>query len=242
MKTYLNVLIVAFTLVVVACIASYVYSQKITNKEIIVVTGLGEKDFTSDLIVWSGYYTRTNSNLKQAYELLGADTKEIKVYLSKKGVEEDEIVFASVNISQNYDYIYDKLGNSSRIFTGYSLSQQVEIKSKDINLIEKVSREITELINAGVELNSYAPQYYYTQLAELKKEMIATATKDAHTRAEIIATNSAATLGKLKLARMGVFQIIAQNSTEDYSWGGSYNTSSKEKTATITMKLEFGIK
>jgi hypothetical protein len=40
---------------------------------------------------------------------------------------------------------------------------------------------------------------------------------------------------------MGIFQIIGQNSNEDYSWGGTFNTSSKEKTATITMKLEFGI-
>jgi hypothetical protein len=72
--------------------------------------------------------------------------------------------------------------------------------------------------------------------------MIASATEDARLRAEKISINSGSKIGKLKNARMGVFQIIAQNSNEDYSWGGSYNTSSKMKTATITMKLEFGIK
>ena len=41
---------------------------------------------------------------------------------------------------------------------------------------------------------------------------------------------------------MGVFQIIAQNSNEDYSWDGAFNTSSKQKTATITMRLQFGIR
>ncbi len=40
---------------------------------------------------------------------------------------------------------------------------------------------------------------------------------------------------------MGVFQIIARNSNEDYSWAGTFNTTSKQKTATITMKLQFGI-
>ena len=73
------------------------------------------------------------------------------------------------------------------------------------------------------------------------KQMIAAATDDATRRAEQIAKNANADLGGLKSAKMGIFQIIGQNSNEDYSWGGTFNTSSKEKTATITMKLEFGI-
>ena len=44
---------------------------------------------------------------------------------------------------------------------------------------------------------------------------------------------------KLKNAKMGGFQIVGQNSSESYSWGGSFNTSSKRKTASITMKLEY---
>jgi hypothetical protein len=38
---------------------------------------------------------------------------------------------------------------------------------------------------------------------------------------------------------MGIFQITGQNSSEDYSWGGAFNTSSKRKTASITMRLEY---
>jgi len=40
---------------------------------------------------------------------------------------------------------------------------------------------------------------------------------------------------------MGVIQITAKNSAEDYSWGGSFNTSSKLKTASITIRLEYEI-
>jgi hypothetical protein len=58
----------------------------------------------------------------------------------------------------------------------------------------------------------------------------------------MIAKNAHAKLGDLRKASMGVFQIIAQNSSEDYSWGGSFNTYSKHKTATITTRLEYNIK
>jgi hypothetical protein len=61
-------------------------------------------------------------------------------------------------------------------------------------------------------------------------------------RAENIAKNSGASLGKLISANMGIFQITGQNSGEDYSWGGTFNTSSKAKTASITMKLDYHIK
>ena len=72
--------------------------------------------------------------------------------------------------------------------------------------------------------------------------MISKATEDARVRAERIAENAGGRLGDLISARMGVFQITGQNSGEDYSWGGAYNTSSKNKTASITMRLEYNVK
>lgn len=47
-----------------------------------------------------------------------------------------------------------------------------------------------ELLNQGVNFYSEAPRYYYTQLADLKIEMISKATEDARIRAEKIAAYS----------------------------------------------------
>lgn len=242
MKSTTNAIIIGLAIVIAAALAVYAIQKKITNREIISVTGLGEKDFTSDLIVWKGTFSRKNMDLKSAYQELNRDNTAIKKYLSDKGIDEAEIIFSAVDINQEYDYYYDDNNNSRRVFSGYRLQQTVQIESKNVDRVEDISRQVTELINLGIEFYSQAPQYYYTKLAELKLEMIASATADARLRAENIASNSGSRIGKLKNARMGVFQIIAQNSNEDYSWGGAYNTASKMKTATITMKLEFGIK
>jgi hypothetical protein len=72
--------------------------------------------------------------------------------------------------------------------------------------------------------------------------MISKAKEDARLRAERIAESSGSKLGNLISANMGIFQITGQNSTEDYSWGGTFNTSSKEKTASITMRLSYRVK
>ncbi|CAM4299151.1 hypothetical protein GIHI108528_14000 [Gillisia hiemivivida] len=71
--------------------------------------------------------------------------------------------------------------------------------------------------------------------------MISKATEDARVRAEKIAENSGGNLGELNNASMGVFQITGQNSGEDYSWSGAYNTQDKKKTASITMRLKYKI-
>ncbi len=241
MKNHLNVLLVSITVLVSVLILTNTYNNRNRSNDIINVTGLGEEDFTSDLIVWDGSFTRKKLDLKEAYQALKQDRESIKQYLVSKGVNEEHILFSSVDIDKQFDYYYDKEGNRYSEFSGYSLTQRIEIESRDVEKIEDISREITELINVGVEFNSGSPEYYYTKLAELKIAMIASATEDARVRAEKIAENAGAQIGDLRYARMGIFQIIAQNSNDDYSWGGTFNTSSKMKTATITMKLQFGI-
>ncbi len=71
--------------------------------------------------------------------------------------------------------------------------------------------------------------------------MLAKASADAKQRAETIAKNSGGGLGKIKKATMGVFQITGKNSNEDYSYGGAFNTSAKNKTAIITTKIEYAV-
>jgi hypothetical protein len=76
-------------------------------------------------------------------------------------------------------------------------------------------------------------------LNELKIDLLAKAAQDAKLRAETIATNSDASLGSIRKANMGVFQITGRNTNEEYSYGGAFNTSSKEKTASITLRVEY---
>jgi hypothetical protein len=240
MKTYLNSLIVALAIVLTAVILANAFRQRNRGADTIAVTGLGSKDFVSDLIVWKGSFLRRNVVLKDAYAELDQDRESISKYLISKGIKTENIIFSAVDIEKEFQDILDANGNKTRsVFSGYKLLQYVQIESGEVDRVEGISRQVTELINSGIEFYSTEPQYYYTKLAELKVEMIAAATKDAANRAKKIADNAGAGVGRLKKADMGVFQIVAQNSSEDYSWGGSFNTASKRKTATITVKLEY---
>jgi len=240
MKTHLNTIFIALAIVLTAFIFSHAFKNRNKAANTISVTGLGSRDFVSDLIVWSGSFMKKNMELKVAYADLDKDRERIKEYLISKGLKEKNIVFSAIQIDKDFDNVYDNSGNITKsVFTGYRLTQSVQVESKEVDKVENISRQVSELINSGVEFYSNKPEYYYTKLAELKIEMIAEATKDACTRAEKIAKNAGSDVGRLKNANMGVFQIVAQNSSEEYSWGGSFNTSSKRKTATITVDLQY---
>ncbi|MFN0275286.1 MAG: SIMPL domain-containing protein [Chitinophagales bacterium] len=242
MKNSISAIIIGLAVIITATILGNSFKNRYAYQDTINVTGLGSRDFTADLIVWSGSFQRKALELKSAYEVLNNDREATKKYLIAKGIQESEMVFSSVSISKDYESYYDDNGKYHSTFSGYLLSQQITIESKDVSKVENISREVTELIDEGVEFYSNSPEYYYSKLEELKIELISQATQDARLRAEKIAENSDAKLGDLKSASMGVFQITGQHSSEDYSWGGTFNTSSKEKTASITAKLEFGIK
>lgn len=232
-------IIVSLGLIIGLAIFSNAVKNRNSSNDTIAVTGLGSKTFTSDLITWSGSFSQTNLELRKAYDQLESDRQTIQEYLTSKGIPKDMIIFSAVNTNKNYNYDTDEFGRSRQTFTGYELSQSVSIESQEVGKIEQLSRDITEIINKGIEFTSSPPNYFYTKLAEVKHEMIADATKDAKLRAQKIAENAGAKLGKLKSARTGIIQITAPNSDEDYSYGGTFNTFSKEKEASITIRLEY---
>jgi hypothetical protein len=210
--------------------------------ETISVTGSAEKDFVSDLIVWKGFYSRKSMDLKSAYVQLKEDENAIRAYLSGKGIQNNEMVFSSVNINKEFNNKTDENGRSlGQEFSGFNLTQNVRIESSNVDKIDQISREATELIEKGIEFNSSAPLFYYTKLTEIKMDLLAKASADGKQRAEIIAKNSGSSLGKLKNANLGVFQITGKNSDEDYSYGGTFNTSSRNKTGSITIRMQFAV-
>ncbi|WP_075349948.1 SIMPL domain-containing protein [Algoriphagus marinus] len=239
-----NIPAILFALAIV--IAAFILGNAVINRNrpqgTINVTGLGESNFTSDLIVWEGNFSRESRDLKTAYADLESDKKAVTTYLKSKGIPEDQLIFNAVSTNPQYQQNYSNDGRYlGQTFTGYQLNQSLKIESKEVEKVEKISREITELLNQGITFYSQNPRYYYTELESLKLEMIAKATEDATIRAERIAENSKGSLGDLISANMGIFQITGQNSGEDYSWGGTFNTADKNKTASITMKLIFEV-
>lgn len=207
-------------------------------------TGSASVDFTSDLAVWRGSFSVRGDTSKEAYQKIEKNADVVKKYLEERGVTEGEMTFFSVYIDELSREIYNEegeyIGSES---DGYELTQSFAVSSSDVDKITNISNECTELINSGVEIFSDSPEYYYTKLDELKLQLIEEATKNARERIDIMAQNAGCQTGDLLTANLGVFQITgAYSSTEEYSYGGTFNTSAKDKTASITVRLNYTVR
>ncbi|GHV94463.1 SIMPL domain-containing protein [Spirochaetia bacterium] len=245
MKNHINTVIVCVSVIIcVSIFSGSIVALKTAQNDYIVVTGSATKSFVSDLIVWRGSFSEKAQTPKEAFAKLKNGTAAVKDYLITNGVNDNEIVFSSIETNENYDYEYNQDGRITKtIFAGYTLTQRVTIESTEIEKIEKISRDITELIELGVGFFSMPPEYYYTKLDELKLDLIAKSAENTKIRAETIVKESGAKIAKLRSASLGVFQITPENSsTDNYSYEGSYDISARNKTAFITTRLEYLLK
>ena len=217
---------------------------KTDNSRSISATGSASVDFDADLIVWRGYFTAYSESSSRAYSQIKKEATWVEDYLKNKGLSSDDYVFSTVDISESTVNDYDENGNYIRtLVEGYNLSQNVVISSNNIDLVEEISRDISTLLDNGVQLTSGTPEYYCTGLDEIKLDLIDKATENARARIDIMARQSGANIGKLRSSNLGVFQITAQNSgTSYYSYDGYLDTTSRHKTASITVRLEYDVK
>ena len=229
--------------IVCAFVLGNAYTYKFRAQDTVVETGLGETEFASDLIVWSGAITAEAANAAAGYAQIETSKRKVQEYLAAKGIPAEAVVFDFVNVNKQFAPVYNAGGSwAGQRFTGYELRQRFTVESEEVDKVEAVSREMSSLIAQGVSIEAYQPDYYYTRLDDVELSLIERASADARTRAEKIAVNAGAKIGKVRSARMGVFQITGANTNEEFSAGGSFNTSSRQKKARITMRIEYRIK
>jgi hypothetical protein len=243
-------IIIGIAIIVTAFILGQSFKKRNENLDSISVIGLGTKDFVSDEILWSGSFTTNSMDIKTAYGKIISDQKIVSNFFISKGFKSNEFTFGAVNFQKKFREIKtvnaeNGYVNSEQVFNGYEATQSISFSAKKnpqlMKRIEEVSSKTSELINSGIELTSNTIQYTYSDLPSLKQSLIEKATKDANERANKIVNTADGNLGKLKGANMGVFQITGQGSTEEDSYGGNNDTFSKNKTARITVRLEYNL-
>ncbi|HEX8139871.1 MAG TPA: SIMPL domain-containing protein [Pyrinomonadaceae bacterium] len=228
----------AVALVLSSIVGAWAYTHAKQGEQVITVTGSARKRIKSDLVVWRAGVSYQATELSDAYKALSENVPKVKQYLISKGVAENQITISSISSTTLHQKTSD--GEETGEITGYSLRQELMVRSNDVDKIERLAREATELINQGILLESNPPEYLYTKLGDLKIEMLAEAAKDAKVRAQQIASSTGSQIGSVRTARMGVMQITPADSNE-VSDSGMNDTSSLEKDITAVVNVGFAV-
>lgn len=204
----------------------------------ITVTGSATRRIRSDLIVWRATVRSQNPTLTEAYKKLAADVPVLVEFIKARGVTEQQVTVSAASITEVHPRTPEGIEQEALI-AAYVARQDIEVESADIAKVEQISREVTQLLDRGVYVQSSPPLYVYTKLAPLKIQMIAEASKDARLRAEQIAVNTQSVLGKLIRGRMGVMQVNQKFATEVSAEGNNDKTTlEKDVLAVVTAEFE----
>lgn len=199
------------------------------------VTGSATKELVSDLGIFSGSLSVQNVSKASAYRSLQDMKPGLMRYFKQWGFSEDDIEFETESSYANYDYD----GNGRQLgIRNWTYRQRLRIKSTDVEKIKEMSLDVNKLVERGIYFDVEQPEYYYTDLAGIKKDVQASAAKDAMERAQKIAEATGRKLGPMRSGRMGVLQITPRNSNmvSDY---GVNDVSSIEKEITAVVSGEF---
>ncbi len=202
------------------------------------VKGFAEQEITSDLASWTCRITARSKGLPDAYNRLEAARNATAEYLRKQGVAETEIDFLPVDTDTAY--ARDEKGKKTNTIEFYLLTQSIRVSTGRVDIVDKVSKSVTELIKRDIEIESFSPSYLVSDINEIKLDLLAKATENARSRAEILAANSHGRVGSLCSASQGVFQITPLHSTDVSSYG-RYDTSTIQKNIRAVVTLQFAI-
>lgn len=166
-----------------------VKSTTTTTDDMFTVSGVGEKTAIPDTTQFTVGVTKTASTVESAKEQANTATNAIIEDLKALNVPEKNIKTINVNTYPNQDF------NRGNAVTGYTVSQELQVKVEDVDLANRALDSATA--NGANQVSGVT----FTVDDEAKKELTKKARKeainDAKSKAEDIASDAGIRLGKI---------------------------------------------
>ena len=228
-------------LVASASIVGEAMSAMKKSDRYVTVRGVAEKEVKADLAVWPIRVRVTGNELGEANRTAdGARTKVLE-FLRVNGVPPDDVASQSQRVEDRQAKDYDQ---GKAVFR-YLVEYTIQVRSKAVEKIKKVSEMTDKLAAAGVVLASRGewdrngPQFIFTQLNAVKPGMMSEATKSAREVAAQFAEDSDSHLGPIRRATQGLFTINDRDQTAQA--GGGQSASDINKKVRVVVTLDYFI-
>ena len=201
----------------------------------ITVTGSAKTSATADNAVWVLNVSLSSPTVATAVKKVDADVAALSQYLTAGGIPADGLTLGAVATFANEEFVN---GNTTGRILSYRATREVTVRSTDVQLVAKLSQGIGTLLATGINANNYGPQYYISNLPELRPQLMAEAMKHAKVRTEALTKAVGGNIGALVNVKAGPIQITTPDSTMTADYG-AYDTSTIEKTVTATVSVTF---
>ena len=203
----------------------------------VTVTGQARTSATADNAVWTLNAQESSQSAAAAVSKVENSVAALTKYLTAGGIPASGIQSGGVNTNAIYEYVN---GNQTGRVLSYQANQSVTVRSTDVNLVNSLSNGIGKLLQTGVNINNYGPQFYVSNLSTLRPTLLAQAMVDAKARGLSMTKAVGSKLGSVIAVSSGPVQVTSPDSV-DASAGGMYDTTTIPKTVTVTVSVSFKV-
>lgn len=183
----------------------------------VTVKGLAEVSVTADMAFWPIRFSVAGDDLTAAMNNIRENERIVRKFLVDHGIDAADITVNNFEVSDRRADPYNNNNEGSR----YIINQVLMARTDEPGKIATALQNVAQLTEAGVILTSnyygMQPNYLFTKLNDLKPQMIADATANARVSAEQFAKDSGSTLGTIRRANQGQFQILPRDQMESAS-------------------------
>ena len=145
----------------------------------IVVTGSARTEAVADNAVWTLSVSLSRPKVADAVSKVGSDVEAVTKYLIDGGISDEALTLGPVSTYGQEEWVN---GNSTGRILNYRASRDITVRTKDVELVSKLSQSIGDILQSGVNVNNYGPQYYISTLAELRPQLLEEATRGGFVR------------------------------------------------------------
>lgn len=178
----------------------------------VTVRGLAEREVNADLATWTIAYSATAADMATAQDSVDRDSEQIRSFFKELGFPAEALQPTGVNVSTM----------TENGFTSFTVRQRMTLRTTDIARAQDAVRRQFELVRRGVLLEEGSGMAFtFTKLNDIKPQMVAEATRDARAAAEQFAKDSGTSVGQIKDATQGYFEITSRDGDNGGGWGVS---------------------
>ena len=209
--SYWYVVIVAVGLLFVGFFPGYYYYKSKFNYNAVTVKGLAETDVEANLAIWEIKFVATGNDVVKTKNDLEKQTDAIVNFLHDNGFNDNEIEMGG---TETNDLMANPYRGNETITSRFILTRTMTLRSNQVHNVAETYTKTGDLISHGVVFeNRYdSPiSYIFTNLNEIKPQLLETATKNARQAALEFAKSSDSKVGKIHSANQGVISILPRD-------------------------------
>jgi hypothetical protein len=175
---------------------------------VVTVKGLSERQVKADLGFWPVRFVVTGATLEDARGKLEASEAAVRSFLAARGFTGGDMQVQNIQVE---DRMAGYSANQTPEDTRFVLTEDLLVKSAEVQKLADASRMIGDLLKSGVVFSADAynagPSFVFTKVNDLKGDMLTEATKRAREAAEKFAVESGAKVGDIQSANQGIIEI-----------------------------------